>query len=134
MDIILTRARLTATTGLVTSPAEFLLALAHGSMDFMDARASTAARGFTVVAISMVAGIATSDAGTMVMGSAVAMSEAVAIEEDFEAGTSAAAAKAETSTAAQASMVEAASTVAGEDKFNSAVRSKRNLHTRELEN
>jgi hypothetical protein len=101
-------------------------------MDFMVARASTAARGFTVLATSMVAGIATSDAGTMVMGSAVATSEAVAIEENFEEGTNAAATKAETSTAAEASMVEAASTVASEDKFHSAVRSKRNLHPRYL--
>jgi hypothetical protein len=103
-------------------------------MDFMDARASTAARGFMVVATSMVADIATSDAGTMVMGSAAAMSEAVAIEENFEEGSNAAAAKEETSTAAEVSIVEAAFTVAGEDKFHSALRSKGNLHARELEN
>jgi hypothetical protein len=103
-------------------------------MDFMDARASTAARGFTVVAISMIADIATLDADTMVMASAAATSEAVAIEENSEVGTNAAAMKEETSTAAEVSTLEAASTVAGEDKFHSAVHSKRNLHSRELEN
>ena len=70
----------------------------------------------------------------MVMASAVATSEAVAIEENSEEGTNAAAAMAEASTAAKVSMVAAASTVAGEDKFHSAVHSKRNLHVRELEN
>jgi hypothetical protein len=70
----------------------------------------------------------------MVMASAVATSEAVAIEENSEEGTNAAAAKEETSTAAEVSTLEAASTVAGEDKFYSAVHSKRNLHARELEN
>jgi hypothetical protein len=118
MDIILTRARLTATTGLVISPAEFLSAPAHGSMDFMDTRASTVALGFMVVATSMIAGIAPSDAGTMVMASAVAMHEAVAIEENFEEGSSAAATKEETFTAAEASMEEAGSAVAGAGKFH----------------
>jgi hypothetical protein len=58
-DTIRMRARLMATTGLVTSRAEFLSAPARGSMDFMDARASTVAPGFMVAAISMIAGIAT---------------------------------------------------------------------------
>jgi hypothetical protein len=86
-------------------------------MDFMDARASTVALGFMVAATSMIAGIAPSDAGTTVMASAVAMSEAVAIAENFEAGTNAAAAKEETSTAAEAFMEEAGSTVADEGKY-----------------
>jgi hypothetical protein len=103
-------------------------------MDFMHARASTAALGFMAVAISMIAGIATSYTDTLVKASAAATSEAIAIEENFEAGTNAAAAKEETSTAAEVSTVEAVSTVAGEDKFHSAVHSKRNLHVRKLGN
>jgi hypothetical protein len=103
-------------------------------MDFMDARASTAARGFTVVATSMIADIVNLDADTMEMASAAATSEAAATEENFEAGTNVAAMKEETSTAAEVSTLEAASTVADAGKFHSAMRSKRNLHARELEN
>ena len=70
----------------------------------------------------MIAGIATSDAGTMVMASAAATSEAVAIEENFEEGTNAAVAKEETSTAAEGFMEEvptiaAVSTVADAGSF-----------------
>jgi hypothetical protein len=104
--------------GLVISPAEFLSAPARGSEAFMAARASTVARGFTVAATSMIEGIATSDADTMVMASAAASSEAVAIEENSEAGTSEAATNEENSTAAAAFMVEAASTVVAADKLH----------------
>jgi hypothetical protein len=136
MEIILMRARLTATTGLVIFPAEFLSAPARGFMAFTDARASMAALGFmvgqastvvlgiTVAAISMTAGIATSDAGTMAMASVVATSEAVAIEENSETGTSEAATNEENSMAAAASMVEAVSTVAGEGSFHFLAASK----------
>ena len=93
----------------------------------MDARVTTVALGFMGVAISMIAGIASSDAGTMVTASAAATSEAVAIEENFEAGTNAAATKAETSTAAEVSMV-AASTVADTGKLHFLGTSKRSSH------
>jgi hypothetical protein len=128
MDIILTRARLTATTGLVIFPAEFLSAPARGFMAFTDARASMAALGFMVVAISMIADIATSDAGAMVMASAAATTEAAAIEENFEAGTTAAATKEEAFMAAEASMVQAASTVAAADKLHFQAVSKSPTH------
>jgi hypothetical protein len=124
MEIILMRARLTATTGLVISPAEFLSAPARGSMVFMAGQASTVVLGITVAAISMTAGIATSDAGTMAMASVVATSEAVAIEENSETGTSEAATNEENSMAAAASMVEAVSTVAGEGSFHFLAASK----------
>jgi hypothetical protein len=133
-DTILTRARLMATTGLVTSQAEFLSAPGRGSMDFMDARASTVALGFMVVAISMIAGIATLDADTTVMASAAATSEAVAIEENFEEGANAAAAKEGTPTAAEVSMVEVASTVAGAGKFHFQAASKQSPNARYLKN
>jgi hypothetical protein len=95
----------------------------------MDARASTVALGFMLVAISMIAGIAPSDAGTMVMASVAATNEVVAIEENFEEGTNAAATKEETSTAAEAFMEEvptmaAASTVAGAGKLHFLAASK----------
>lgn len=124
MDTIPTPARLTVTTARVTSLAVFLSAPAHGFMAFMDARDSMAALGFTVVAISMIAGIAPSDAGTMVMASAAATSEVVAIEENFEEGTNAAATKEETSTAAEAFTEEAGSAVADAGKFRSLAASK----------
>jgi hypothetical protein len=134
MDTIPTRARLTATTGLVTSQAAFLSAPGRGSMDFMDARASMVALGFMVVAISMTAGIATSDADTMAMASAAATSGAVVIEENFEVGTNATATKEETPTAAEASMVESASAVAGEGKYNLPAGSERTSRPRHLKN
>src|ERR1700730_5072172 len=121
MDITRMRARLTATTDLVTSQEEFLLAPGRGSMDFMDARASTAVLGLMAVATSMIAGIATSDADTTVMASAAATREAVAMEEASEEGANA---------AAEVSMGEAASTVAGAGKFHFQAASKRSPHPR----
>ena len=100
MDIIRTRARLTATTGLVTSPAVFLSAPARGSADFL------AALGFTLATTSTIANIATSDADAMVMTSALATNAEIAKEETSEGSTNAATTKEETS------MVKAASTMA----------------------
>jgi hypothetical protein len=121
-DMLRTLARLTGTTGLVTSPADFLSGLARGST------ASTADQAFTVVPVFMgardtdlamlAADLPTSAADPLVVASAVAMQAVVAMEV--------------TSMAGGASMAEAVPTVAGADKFYSLADSKRGPHSRYL--
>src|SRR5260370_23403221 len=96
MDIIHTRARLTVTTALVISPRVFLSVPDRGSAAIMAARAFTVAPGifmavpsFTVAMTSMIVDMATSDADTMMMASAVVTNAAVAIEETSGVGTNA---------------------------------------------
>src|SRR5882762_341275 len=131
-DTLRTRARLTATTGLVTSRVVFLSAPVRGSAAFMAARASTAALSFTVAETSTIEDMATSDADAIVMVSAVVMNAAIAKEETSVVdtiaavtkgetsvvGTIAAVTREETSTAGVASMAEAVPTVAGASKLH----------------
>ena len=138
-----TRARLTVTTGLVTSRAVFLSAPAHGFGDFMAAQASTAPMSFTAAETSTIEDTATSDADAIVMTSAAATNAAIAKEETSVVGTNAAVAKGEisvvgtnmavtmeeTSTVAVAFMAEAVPTVAGAGKFHFLAGSER-AHTR----
>jgi hypothetical protein len=84
----------------------------------MAARASTATLGFTATEASMIADVAISDADTMVMASAVVTNAEVAKEETSEVVTNRAATKEVTSTAAEAPMVVAVSTVEGAGKFH----------------
>jgi len=124
MDIIRTRAHLTATTGLVTSLAVCLSAPDRSSAAIMAARASTGAPGITAAMTSTIADTATSDADTMRMASVVATGAAVAKEEISEVGTNAEITRDEismveaASTAAEISMAEAASTAADAGKFH----------------
>src|SRR5882672_6864292 len=110
MDIIRTRARLTATTGRVTSPAVFLSAPARGSTVSTADQASTAALGFTVAATSMIA-------GTFEAASA---GKAFTVEAASTATTNEVATQEVAFTAAEASMVGAVSMVA-EDSTEGAV-------------
>ena len=130
MDIIRTRARLTATTGLVISLEVFLSELAHGSTAIMAAQAFTVDAGFTVAMTSTITDIATSDADTMMMASAAATDAAIAKEETSAVVTNADVTREEISTAAETSMAEAASTVADAGKFHFLAGPKRSPHTR----
>jgi len=78
----------------------------------MAARASTAALSFTVAANSTTDDMATSDADTMVMASAVVTNAEVAKEETSVVGTNAVVTREETS------MVEAVPTAVGAGKFH----------------
>src|SRR3981081_3339168 len=123
-----TRARLTVTTGLVTSRAVFLSAPVRGSTASTAAQVSMAALSFTVAATSTIEDMATSDADAIGVASAVVMKAAMAKEETSVVGTIAAVTMEETSTAGVASMAEAVPTVAGAGKFHFLAGSER-AHT-----